>query len=157
MKLRTKLNLLWLALAVTAGSMTQAQVPYDKAPVGTRILGLANGTEIKMLLEQANLGSGEIEIGEITLPAGAGMNNPIDRGHNHGVIEIFYVLEGELEHVVNGTPYLLKPGMLGVVRPEDSVGHRVPGDSPMKALIIWAPGGEAERLVSGGFSERPLE
>jgi quercetin dioxygenase-like cupin family protein len=155
MKLRAKFNVLWLALAATAGAM--AQVSYDKAPTGTRILGLANGTEIRMLLEQVNLGSGEIEIGEITLPAGAGMNNPIDRGHKHGVIEIFYVLEGELEHVVNGTPYLLTPGMLGVVRPEDSVGHRVPGDSPMKALIIWAPGGEADRLVRGGFSERALE
>jgi quercetin dioxygenase-like cupin family protein len=155
MRSHTKLVVLLLALTGTTGAM--AQVDYEKAPAGTRILGLTNGTEIRMLLEQANLGSGEIEIGEITLPAGTGMDVPIDRGHKHGVIEIFYVLEGELEHVVNGTPYLLKPGMLGVVRPEDSVGHRVPGQRPMKALIIWAPGGEADRLVSGGFSERPLE
>jgi quercetin dioxygenase-like cupin family protein len=152
----TRLQVLMLIGCCSTG--VSAQEPdYEIAPSGTRILGLENGTEIRMLLEEANLGSDEIEIGVITLPAGAGMNAPIERGHSHGAIEIFYVLEGELEHVVNGTPYLLKPGMLGVVRPHDSVGHRVPGDIPMKALIIWAPGGEAQRLVEGGFTERPIE
>lgn len=31
----------------------------------------------------------------------------------HGAVEIFYVISGELEHVVNGWSYLLKPGMVG--------------------------------------------
>jgi len=32
--------------------------------------------------------------------------------HPHGVTEIFYVLEGELEHIVNGDSHMLTPGML---------------------------------------------
>jgi hypothetical protein len=37
--------------------------------------------------------------------------------------------------------------MLGFVRPPDEVNHIVPGDEPVKALVIWAPGGEAQGLM----------
>lgn len=30
--------------------------------------------------------------------------------HTHGAIEMFYVLSGQLEHVVNGKSYVLGPG-----------------------------------------------
>jgi hypothetical protein len=36
-----------------------------------------------------------------------------------------HVLEGELEHVVNGKSYRLQPGMVGYVRPPDRVRHKV--------------------------------
>ena len=32
--------------------------------------------------------------------------------------------------------------MLGFVRPPDEFNHVVPGDAPVKALVIWAPAGE---------------
>lgn len=101
------------------------------------------GTRIRLLLDSSNLGGEEIEIGEITLPSGTNSGS-----HPHGSTEIFYVLSGELDHVVNGEHHLLKPGMLGFVRPPDEVTHIVPGDEPVKALVIWAPGGEAHRIVS---------
>ena len=101
-----------------------------------------SGTRIKLLLDESNLGGNEIEIGEITFPAGVNSGN-----HPHGSTEIFYVLSGELEHVVNGESHLLRPGMLGFVRPPDEVNHIVPGSEPVKALVIWAPGGEAHRIV----------
>ena len=41
---------------------------------------------------------------------------------------------------------LLKPGMLGFVRPPAKVNHIVTGKAT-KALVIWAPGGEAHRIV----------
>lgn len=107
-----------------------------------------SGTTLKVLLDERNLGGGEIEIGEITFPPGANSGS-----HPHGSTEIFYVLSGELEHVVNGKSRLLRPGMLGFVRPPDTVNHIVPGDEPVRALVIWAPGGEARRIVSQWVEE----
>lgn len=101
-----------------------------------------SGTTIRMLLDEANLGGNEIEIGEITFAPGTNSGS-----HPHRSTEIFYVLSGELEHIVNGESHRLKPGMLGFVRPPDEVNHVVPGDEPVKALVIWAPGGEANRIL----------
>ncbi|MGH9337896.1 MAG: cupin domain-containing protein, partial [Vicinamibacteria bacterium] len=101
-----------------------------------------SGTRIRLLLEEKNLGGNEIEIGEITFPPGVNSGE-----HLHGATEIFYILSGELEHVVDGKSHLLEPGMLGFVRPPAKVNHVVPGDEPVKALVIWAPGGEAHRIV----------
>jgi hypothetical protein len=47
--------------------------------------------------------------------------------------------------------------MVGIVRAGDQVIHHVVSDEPVKALVIWLPGGEAERLVGFGFKERPVE
>lgn len=134
----------------------RAQQPdgYARASAGTRVLSLGGGTSIKLLLEAANLGSDELEVAEITFPVGA---SPA-AGHRHGAMEILYVVEGVLGHVVNGEEFRLEPGMVGVVKPGDSVMHRVLSDVPVKALVLWVPGGEADRIapperwtpVSGG-------
>lgn len=42
-----------------------------------------------------------------------------------------------------------------MVRPGDTVVHRVVGDTPVRALVIWAPGGEVERIAPA-FRERPM-
>jgi uncharacterized cupin superfamily protein len=63
------------------------------------------------------------------------------------VAEAFYVLQGELEHVVNGRSVKLSPGMVGSVRPPDTVRHKT-GASGAKALVIWAPGGEIARVTA---------
>ena len=107
-----------------------------------------------MLLEATNLGGTEIEIGEITLPVSYGKGGD----HLHGKMEIFYVLSGRLGHTVNGEPHVLEPGMVGVVREGDSVAHAVLSDEPVKAVIIWLPAGEADRVVREfGYSESPIE
>jgi hypothetical protein len=46
--------------------------------------------------------------------------------------------------------------MVGIVRPGDSVSHRVVSEEPVRALVIWAPGGEVERLARF-FEQRPIE
>jgi len=102
----------------------------------------AGGTRIQMLLDASNLGGTEVELAEITFPAGAN-----SLGHAHGSTEIFYVLEGTLEHIVNGESHMLSPGMVGFVRPPDEVEHKVGPDGPVRALVIWAPGGEAARIT----------
>jgi len=102
-----------------------------------------SGTKLRILLDESNLGGSEVEVAEIEFPPG------VDSGaHVHGAVEIFYVIEGELEHIVNGKKYVLGPGMIGHVRPPDEVIHRVKADGPpCKALVIWAPGGEGTRIA----------
>lgn len=143
-----------LVLLVQSALPSAAQEPnsetYSRSGRGTRWL---EGPEvsIKVLVEAANLGSAEVELGEITLAA-----KSVSVMHRHGSIEIFYILSGTMDHVVNGASHVLEPGMIGIVRPEDSVVHRVVSEVPVKALVIWAPGGEAERLA-GFFAQRPVE
>jgi quercetin dioxygenase-like cupin family protein len=120
----------------TAAAVTAFQTPRT-------FISPNGGSELKVLLDRDNFGGSELDIGELSLPAG------LDSGeHAHQSIEIFYVLSGELEHVVNGKSELLKPGMVGFVRPPDKVRHRVPGTTPVKTLVVWTPGGEAARIAS---------
>lgn len=100
------------------------------------------GTELRVLVDAATLGGNEVEVGELTFKPNS------DSGeHKHGVTETFYVLEGELEQVVNGKPIKLRPGMTASIRSTDHVQHRA-GPNGAKALVIWAPGGEIARVTA---------
>lgn len=131
------------AVALAPSASAQQGEPYARASSGTRALTLGGGATIKLLLEEANFGGSEIEVAEITFPVGT--NPPV--GHRHGAIEIFYVVEGVLGHVVNGELHRIEPGMVGVVKPGDEVVHRVLSDVPVRTLVIWVPGGEADRIA----------
>jgi quercetin dioxygenase-like cupin family protein len=67
--------------------------------------------------------------------------------HKHGAIEIFYVVSGELEHVVNGQSQRLEPGMSGFVKPPDTVRHKT-GPAGAKVVVVWVPGVEASRIAA---------
>jgi quercetin dioxygenase-like cupin family protein len=100
-----------------------------------------SGTTLRLVLDSANVGK-EISVGEITFPP-----NSDSGDHAHGAIEIFYVLSGELEHVVNGTSQILKPGMVGYVKPPDKIRHKT-GPAGAKAVVMWVPGIEGSRIAS---------
>jgi len=102
----------------------------------------ASGTKLRILMDQEMSGGNELEIGEITFAPNADSGD-----HVHGATETFYVLEGELEHVVNGQGIKLTKGMIGTVRPPDKVRHKT-GPQGARALVIWAPAGEAARITS---------
>ena len=123
--------------------MAQESAEYARSSDGIRVLELGGGTTIEMLLDASNLGTDALEVAEITFPVGLSPS----RGHGHGAMEIFYVVEGTLGHVVNGEEYRIEPGMVGVVKPGDEVIHRVLGDEPVRALVLWVPGGEADRIA----------
>ncbi|HJO18192.1 MAG: cupin domain-containing protein [Arenicellales bacterium] len=100
-----------------------------------------NGTRLDVLFDGPAMGA-EVDVGRMTFPPGTNSGD-----HSHGVTEIFYILEGTLEHVVNGESNILTEGMLGYVKPPDVVSHIVDTDGPpTKALVIWVPGGEAARI-----------
>ncbi len=103
----------------------------------------ATGTMLEMLLDESNLGGAEVEVAILTFQPGSE-----SVAHVHQSTEIFYVLEGQLEHIVNGKSYILDPGMIGWVRAPDRVTHKVSEDAgPTRVLVIWAPGGEAAGLT----------
>jgi quercetin dioxygenase-like cupin family protein len=100
-----------------------------------------SGTTLRVMLDENNVGS-EVSVGEMIFPANS------DSGeHQHGAIEMFYVVSGEYEHIVNGKSQLLKPGMSGYVRPPDKVRHKT-GPAGAKVVVIWVPGEEAKRIAS---------
>lgn len=144
---RTLLPLLGLAMIAAAlGADTHehsaAQPTYAYATNGVKDhIVDRGGNQWKLLLDKSNLGGNELEAVELTMPAGLHVGS-----HTHKSVEVIYVLSGIYGHEVNGKLYLLKPGMIGIVRPGDHVRHLVPKSGPAKVLIIWAPAGEAERL-----------
>jgi quercetin dioxygenase-like cupin family protein len=96
----------------------------------------------KLVVDESNLGGKELEVAEVTLPAGT-----TTQSHAHGAVEILYVLSGTYEHEVNGKLYRLKPGMVGIVRPGDKVRHLATQDGgDVKLLVLWTPAGEARQL-----------
>jgi quercetin dioxygenase-like cupin family protein len=144
---------------VTAAAAFAADVPssatYAYATNGIRdhIAG-GSGSAWKLLLDESNLGGRELEMVEVTLPPGT-----VVGAHMHGSLEVIYVLSGTYEHEVNGRRYALTPGMVGIVRPGDKVRHLVPKSGAAKLLIIWAPAGEANRLLghAKGTQVQPLD
>ncbi|MEO5815842.1 MAG: cupin domain-containing protein, partial [Gemmatimonadaceae bacterium] len=77
-----------------------------------------SGVTLKLLLDDTNVGP-EVSVGEMSFPP-----NSDSGDHVHGAIEIFYVVSGEFEHVVNGKSQILSPGMTGFVRPPDKIRHK---------------------------------
>ena len=130
-----------------AGAAEETQeaekTPYEISSKGLGAYANPSGSfQLKRLLDSANFGGTELDIAELTF-------GPDYRGrvHTHRPIEIFYVLSGRLRHVVNGVAVDLDPGMIGVVRPGDQVEHIVLSEEPLHMLVIWVPGGLAERLA----------
>lgn len=128
-------------LSSVVGVSAQQDDGYARSSAGIRMLTSDDGKTLKMLLDATNLQSDEIEIAEIFIPVDA-TPSPT---HQHGAIEIFYVVEGIMGHVVNGEEHRLEPGMVGVVKPGDEVLHLVRSEGPVKTLVIWIPGGESDR------------
>jgi len=130
------------ALAADDVTASEAKKPsYSYATSG--VLDERSPGEIwRVLLDQSNLDGTELEVAELTLAAGTTVGS-----HTHGSLEVIYVLSGTFGHEVNGHYYLLKPGMVGIVRPGDRVRHIVPKEADAKVLIMWAPAGEAENVL----------
>lgn len=126
-----------LAIAMVVGV---SSAPAQEKPQGVTFKS-PGGTTLRLMIDETNLGS-EVSVGEMMFPA-----NTDSGEHAHGAIEIFYVISGELEHVVNGKSQFLKPGMSGYVKPPDKVRHKT-GPSGAKVVVIWVPGEEGRRVAS---------
>ena len=142
-----------LLLSLSACDMGEGPNPaayekYDIVSAGTRQFewDTENGAGIiKVLIEESNLGSQGAEIAEIWFPPGfEGQSHPHE-------LEIIYVVEGELDHIVNGESHILKPGMTGVVRARDRVVHKTHSAGGVRTLVIWPLGGEVAGFAESGM------
>jgi quercetin dioxygenase-like cupin family protein len=121
-----------VCLAASAAAQSDKQGTTYRSP---------GGTTLRLILDSTNVGP-EISLGEMTFPP-----NTDSGEHAHGAIEIFYVISGELEHVVNGKSQMLKPGMVGYVKPPDKIRHKT-GPAGAKVVVMWVPGVEGNKIVS---------
>jgi len=145
----------WL-LTACGGDGDVPAVPsydYDVSTSGTRRFEWDTPTApawIKVLVERANLGSDGVEIAEIFFPPGyQGTTHPHE-------LEIIYVLQGTLDHIVNGRSHLLQPGMVGIVREPDLVVHRSASPDGVRVLVVWPLGGEVQGFEDAGMRETVL-
>jgi quercetin dioxygenase-like cupin family protein len=125
---------------------------YEYSSVGTRQFewGPENDpVRVKVLLEEANLGSAGAEIIEIFFPPAYE-----SRSHFHE-LEILYVIEGELEHIVDGESHILKPGMIGIVRYPNEVIHKTLSEDGARVLVIWPLGNEVKGF--DGMPEKQIQ
>jgi quercetin dioxygenase-like cupin family protein len=125
-------GILALGFAAAGGAQSDKQGTTYRAP---------SGATLRLILDSTNVGS-EISLGELNF-----LPNSDSGEHSHGAIEIFYVLSGELEHVVNGKSQFLKPGMVGYVKPPDKIRHKT-GPAGAKVVVMWVPGAEAGKIIS---------
>ena len=137
------------SLGVAGCAVLAAIALGGSSPVAAQAQSLAGkmftspgGSTLKVITDAAVLGGSEVEIAEITL-----LPNSDSGDHQHGVTETFYVLEGDMQQVINGKPVSLKPGMAASIRSTDHVQHKA-GPKGAKVLVVWAPGGEIARVTS---------
>ena len=129
-----------VATLAAAGGATLGRAAEQ--PAAGKVFVSPGGTQLKILVDAASLGGSEVEVGELTFAP-----NSDSGDHQHGVTETFYLLEGDLEQVVNGKPIKLTPGSAVSIRSTDHVQHKT-GPKGARALVIWAPGGEIARVTA---------
>jgi quercetin dioxygenase-like cupin family protein len=131
----------WLAAAaivLLAGA--HATLAQSEKPQGTTYRS-PGGTTLRLMLDESNVGR-EVSLGEMIFPP-----NSDSGDHQHGAIEIFYVVSGELDHVVNGVSHRLTTGMSGFVKPPDKVRHKT-GAAGAKVVVVWVPGEEGSKIAA---------
>jgi len=99
-------------------------------------------SQIKVLIDEQLGGTKDVTIAELTIPPGVDVPD-----HVHQSTEIFYILSGELEQTSDGKVQKLTTGMACLVPANSTTHHKVTSKEPVRALVIWAPGGEEKRIT----------
>lgn len=97
---------------------------------------------IRVVIDEHLGGTKDVSIAELTIPPDVDVPD-----HVHQSTEIFYVLSGELEQTSEGKVQKLTAGMAALVPANTTTHHKVTSKEPVRALVIWAPGGEEQRIV----------
>jgi quercetin dioxygenase-like cupin family protein len=142
MKRRTRYIVFGGAVVMACAASFGAGLIAQESLEGGRFQSSPGGTSLEVLYDGAARDV-PVDVGILTFPAGTNSGD-----HQHAQTELFFVLEGALEHVVNGESTILGPGMFGFVEPPDFVNHITDADGPpTRALVIWAPSGAAAGLA----------
>lgn len=145
----TLLTVLATTSTLTAQAAAQAGTPptlssgsQGATAARPRTFVSPSGVRMRVLADESDVRGSEVEIVELVFPA-----NSDSGDHRHAVTETFYVLEGKMEQVINGTPVVLTTGMSATIRSTDQVRHKS-GPDGARVLVVWAPGGEIARVTS---------
>jgi len=125
-----------------APTSVPAPAQPSAAAAASRTFVSPGGATLRVITGEAEVRGTEVEIVELTL-----LPNSDSGDHRHAVTETFYVLQGDMEQVINGTPVKLTPGMAATIRSTDQVRHKA-GPNGTKVLVVWAPGGEISRVTA---------
>ena len=131
-----------MATVAIMGTLVVAKTLIAGGQGGSKAFVSPSGAQLKVLVDAASLGGSEVEVAELTLQP-----NSDSGDHRHAVTETFYLLEGDMEQVINGKPVKLTPGTVASIRSTDQVRHKA-GPKGAKILVIWAPGGEIARVTA---------
>jgi quercetin dioxygenase-like cupin family protein len=135
------LQKLMIVCVTAAAIVVSSDRAMGQASTTTTIYRSPGGTTLKLMLDDSNVGPA-VTLAEMVFPA-----NTDSGDHQHGAIEMFYVISGELEHVVNGQSHILKPGMAGYVKPPDTIRHKT-GPAGAKVVVVWVPGDEGKKIAA---------
>lgn len=104
----------------------------------------ASKSELRVVIDQHLGGTKDVTVADLVIPPGVDVPD-----HIHQSTEIFYILSGELEQTSEGKVQKLTAGMACLVPANTTTHHKVTSKEPVHALVIWAPGGEEQRVVEG--------
>jgi quercetin dioxygenase-like cupin family protein len=99
-------------------------------------------SELRVVIDPQLGGTTAVSLAELVIPPGVDVPD-----HIHQSVEIFYVLSGELEQTSEGKVQKLTAGMACLVPANTTTHHKVTSKEPVRALVVWAPGGEEKRIV----------
>ncbi len=110
----------------------------------------ASKSELRVVIDQHLGGTKDVTVADLVIPPGVDVPD-----HIHQSTEIFYVLSGELEQTSEGKVQKLTAGMACLVPANTPTHHKVTSKEPVHAVVIWAPGGEEQRIVEHWQKREP--
>ena len=110
----------------------------------------ASKSELRVVIDEHLGGTKDVTVADLVIPPGVDVPD-----HVHQSTEIFYVLSGELEQTSEGKVQKLTAGMACLVPANSTTHHKVTSKGPVHALVIWAPGGEEQRVVENWQKRAP--
>lgn len=100
------------------------------------------GTRIKLFDEENTPGNVDVHLSVLKVDSGPGPYHYHARAEN-----IYIVLEGTFEVVVEGKRYYLRPGDVAYIPPGLRHYAGTSGDTPAKAIEIYVPAGDDFHIV----------
>lgn len=133
----------WL-LVFAVNTATADEKRFVRPQDTTTYVDPVSKSEIRVVIDQQLGGTSEVTVAELVIPPGVDVPD-----HIHQSTEIFYILSGELEQTSDGKVQKLTAGMSCLVPANTTTHHKVTSKEPVRALVVWAPGGEEKRIVAG--------
>ena len=137
------LSTLMVSTLLLLGSPVRAEEQRFVRPEDTTTyIEPASKSELRVVIDQHLGGTKDVTVADLVIPPGVDVPD-----HVHQSTEIFYILSGELEQTSEGKVQKLTAGMACLVPANTTTHHKVTSKEPVHAVVIWAPGGEEQRIV----------